>query len=109
MLIALVPTPRGWEAPAYLRFGGFNGCPEPHQHVALLKDWAERYGAEAVALGGDFAEIRIQKPPRDREEALAIAKMHFFYCSDVVDQGYESLEVLAAHLLAEDVWHFWWD
>ncbi|WP_414650247.1 DUF4253 domain-containing protein, partial [Duganella sp.] len=33
----------------------------------------------------------------------------YLYCADIVDQGTESIEALAATLLNARVWYFWWD
>lgn len=30
-------------------------------------------------------------------------------CADIVDQGTESIEALAAQLLVSNSWFFWWD
>ena len=107
--LALVPTRRGWETPAYLRFGGWNDCPAPEQQVAVMRSWYERFGAEPVGLGADIAELRVERPPRDRQAALALAREQFGYCSDVVDQGMGTIEALAASLLDGRTWYFWWD
>jgi hypothetical protein len=107
--IGLVPTRQGHEVPAFLRFGGWNACPNPEQHVAVLRSWSERYGAELVSLTHDVIELAVSRPPIDREVALALAMEQYQYCNDIVDQGVGTLEALAAGLLGSTVWYFWWD
>lgn len=107
--IVLVPTERSWEAPAFLNYGGWNECPEPAVHAAFLRRWHERYGAEVVSIGPDVMELAIARPVTDREEALALAGEQFLYSYDIVAQGTETLDRLAAHLLHATVWYFWWD
>lgn len=107
--IVLVPTSRSWEAPAWLNYGGWNECPAPEVHVALLRRWQERYGAEVLSVGAETIELAVARPVTDREEALALADEHFLYCYDIVVQGTETLDHLAAHLLNATVWYFWWD
>jgi hypothetical protein len=107
--LVLVPTERSWEAPAYLNYGGWNECPEPAVHVAFLRRWHERYGAEVVSIGPDVMEVSIARPVTGREEALALADEQFLYSYDIVAQGTETLDRLAAHLLHATVWYFWWD
>lgn len=107
--IVLVPTERSWEAPAYLNYGGWNECPEPAVHVAFLRRWHERYGAEVFSIGPDVMEISVSRPVTGREEALALADEQFLYSYDIVAQGTETLDRLAAHLLQATVWYFWWD
>jgi hypothetical protein len=109
VVIALVPTERSWEVPAYLFTGGWNECPEASVHCALAKYWFEKYGAEIVALTHDVVEMSVSRPPTTREAALALAREQYAYCADIVDQGTESIAALAAALLNGKAWFFWWD
>lgn len=109
VLLALVPTPRGWEVPAYLPFGGFNDCPPDEVHVAALRRYHDDWGAELVCLSRDTIELRAPRRPADREKAAALAREHFLYCYDVVTQGVGSLNALAADRMGSPVWFFWWD
>ena len=107
--VALVPTTAAWEVPAYLKFGGWNDCPAPHEHVAVLKHWHELYGAQLVGLAHDVLELGVTRPPKDRTGALIAALEQYAYCPDLVDQGTESLAALAATLQDASVWYAWWD
>jgi hypothetical protein len=107
--IGLLPTENGWEAPGYLKLGGWNACPHPHYHVAIMHSWHERYGAEVVGITPDVVELRVARPPRKRADALALAREQYLYCGDIVDQGTETLDSLAAELLGATAWYFWWD
>lgn len=107
--ILIIPTQSGHEVPAHLNFGGWNRCPQPEIHVAALRDWNRRYGAELVALGGDILELRPARQPVLSSECVALAREHFDYCSDILDPGHESLSTLAAALKASGWWSFWWD
>ena len=107
--IALLPTSQGWEAPAYLRYGGWNECPPPEHHVAMLRSWHERYGAELVGISSDMVNVRAATRPQTRDEALDLAREKYAYCADIVDQGVQNLSALAAGLMADDWWFFWWD
>lgn len=107
--LALVPTRESWEVPAFLRFGGWNDCPGPEEHVCMLKHWHEAHGAEVVGIGGDVIETWVAQPPASRDAALAVASEQYSYCPGIVDQGTETLEGLAAALLNAPIWFFWWD
>ena len=107
--IALIPTQICWHVPAYLKFGNWNDCPAPEEHVCLMKRWHERYGAEVVGITEDTVEMRVANPPLNRNDALALAKEQYFYCYDIVEQGTQTLSILAATLLQGSVWFFWWD
>jgi hypothetical protein len=106
--IALVPA-ASWEVAAWLGIGGWNECPSPHEHVALHRRWHERYGAEVASYTGDVVELYVTRPVADEAEAEAVAREHYIYCYDVVDQGCGTMEVLAGSILGATVWYFWWD
>jgi hypothetical protein len=107
--IALVPTPRPWEAPAFLNFGGWNECPTPAEHCAVLAYWNRRYGADVAAMTRDVIELEVARPPASRDEAMALARQQFDYCEDLVSQGFGTLSKLAADVHAGSPWRFWWD
>src|SRR6266700_8144778 len=52
VLVALVPAKQPWEIPAVIGYGGWNYYPTPEDHVAILRYWNDRYGAELVAMTG---------------------------------------------------------
>jgi len=107
--VALLPTRQGWQVPAFLRYGGWNECPSPEEHVCMMKHWAETYGAEPLGMARDRVEMAVAHPPRERAAALTLAVEQYAYCSDIVDQGTETLDALAASLLGATAWFFWWD
>lgn len=109
VFIAKIPTTVPYEVPAFLRFGGWNDCPLPEQHVTLLKHWHEQYGAEILSLTADTIECFVARPPSSPEQALALANEQVVYCSDILFQGVENLNALAASLLNARHWFFWWD
>lgn len=108
--IALVqlPTEKPWEAVLYLPFGGWNECPKPEEHAAILRYWHERWGAVPAAITFDTLELVLPAPvPKDA--AWDVAKEHFAYTEDCVLQGTGTLGRLADGLWRSDVWFFWWD
>ncbi len=107
--IGIAPTNDWTEIPAYLRWGGWNDCPAPEYHVAALRQWRNRYGAELVGMSADTINLRISRKPSSRKEALALARDQYVYCTDVIDQGLQTYRALAAALAVNDWWYFWWD
>lgn len=107
--VGIAPTGDGAAIPAYLRWGGWNECPAAEYHVAAMRGWRDRYGAELVGMSDDTINLRVASRPKTREEALALAREHYIYCADVIDQGFPSYSALAAYLMANDWWYFWWD
>lgn len=109
VVIALVPVTEAAAIPAVPGFGAFNDCPEPAAHVAIHRYWNERYGAEIVARSEDYIECSIARPPATREAAINLAREHYAYCYDIVEQGTETISTLSAMLLDNPTWFFWWD
>ncbi len=107
--MVLLPVREPWHAPALLKYGAWNECPRPEEHCALMEYWYHRYGAEPAAMADDVVEFHVRNPPQDQSEALQLARQHFIYCCDIVYQGTENLELLAAYLLESPYWYFWWD
>ncbi|QQE13234.1 DUF4253 domain-containing protein [Planctomycetota bacterium] len=104
-----ITTTHSYQAFAHLNFGGWNDCPNPEIHCAIWKMWEEKYGAKVIAIGVDTVEAYIQSPPKTPEQANELAAQQYMYCTDIVEQGCESVEVLAAGLLNNNQWFFWWD
>ena len=107
--IALIPDEDWTTIPAHMLWGGWNACPEPEYHVAALRSWRDRFGVHLVGLGGDTMNLTAARPPQTRAAALDLAREQYIYCNDIVDQGTETLSVLAASLMGAAWWFFWWD
>ncbi|MBY8336364.1 DUF4253 domain-containing protein [Alteriqipengyuania sp. NZ-12B] len=107
--LCVLPTEDSADAAAYLRWGNWNACPPPEVHVAVHRKWHAEYGAQVVGMSGDVIGMRVTRRPASRGEALALAQEQYLYCSDIVLQGTETLEPLAAGLMESDWWYFWWD
>jgi hypothetical protein len=103
--VALIETNDWTTIPAHLNYGGWNACPLPEYHIAALRSWRDRYGAELVGLSSDRIDLRVARRPQARAEALDLAREHYIYCNDIVDQGLGTFSKLAACLMAND----WWD
>lgn len=109
VFIAQLPTSDYWAIPLYLRFGGWNACPEPFVHAMLAKYWEQRYGAKIAVLTSDTIEFTVERPPASPEECAELAQQQYIYCDDIVDQGVGSVPTLAQALRRSTIWFFWWD
>ena len=107
--VGLAPTDDWTTIPAYLRWGGWNDCPAAEYHVAAMRAWRDRYGAELIGMSSDTLNIRVATKPKTRREALALSRDQYIYCTDIIDQGLQTYSALAASLMANDWWFFWWD
>jgi hypothetical protein len=109
VFVALVPTKLSWQVPLSLHFGGFNDCPHTESIGAVLRHWEQKYGAELICVTSSVLELRVANPPTKRAEALELAREQFLFCRDIVAQGTETIENLAAELLNARTWFLWWD
>jgi Domain of unknown function (DUF4253) len=111
VLVALVAAEHGWQVPALLDHGGWNLCPEPAAHSAVLRYWHDRYGADLVCMSYSSIELAMTRPPRTRSAALALAWEYASYCYDSTDAVYQAddLASLAASLIDAEVMLAWWD
>lgn len=105
-----VPTTKPWEVVVYVPFGGWNECPPPEEMMAICKYWYEEYGAVPVTITHDVLEMSVPAPV-GQEKALEVAKEHYAFTPDRVDQGTRTgtLSEVAASVAVSDVWFFWWD
>lgn len=105
-----VPTKNPWELVAYVPFGGWNECPEVEQMLAVCKYWYEKYGAIPVTISHDVLEMSVPFPVAE-SDALELAKEHYAFTPDRVDQGTETntLSEVVECLKVSKIWYFWWD
>lgn len=110
MLLAKIPVENPWEIFAWLPFGGWNECPANEEHMAVAKYWFEKYGAFPAVMTHDVLEYGLPGAcPMSGEQALDLALEQYAYCSDIVDQGVETIGRLADGLAKSNCWYFWWD
>jgi len=107
--IGLFATANAWEVPILLRFGGEANCPQPQEHGAMLKRWSEVFQAELMALEPNVIECFVEEPPMTKDQALKVAREHFGYCSERIEQGEGEMAPYAYDLLNTSLWTFWWD
>lgn len=105
--IAEIKAP--WQLPATLKYGGWNDCPNAEVHCAFFRKWQTEFGAQITGVSGAIIECTVLNPPLDRETAIELAWEQYWYCADIVEQGCESINNLAATLLNSPYWFFWWD
>ncbi|MGN1340479.1 MAG: DUF4253 domain-containing protein [Oscillospiraceae bacterium] len=108
VIIAKIPTEKPWEVFAWLPFGGWNECPEPAVMLSVGEYWYNRYHAIPAVITHDTLEFTAY-PVKDRSAAVGLALEQYAFCSDIVDQGVQTIEVLADILTKSSVWSFWWD
>ena len=118
--VLLPPCPEPWMVPAYLYAQPHNDLPDAIIQCAVLRSWYHRFGAEVVYTNGVVYEFAVGRPPESAKAAMELAREHYLFCPDRLDQAGPdvrpgapgpggSLEQLAAMLMVSSVWYFWWD
>lgn len=79
--LLLLPTPVGWEVPAYLSFHGAEGPGNAERFIAVLRDWNAWFDAELAVHYGTMLGFLVEHPPEFLEEAWGLAWDHEFAAS----------------------------
>ncbi|TVZ03286.1 DUF4253 domain-containing protein [Trebonia kvetii] len=80
------------------------------QMCAVLRSWEERFGAHLFKLGPNAdAWLLVDRPPRTREAAEAIAAEHWAFADEFHGKGRCEFGDLVDTIIGRPVWHFWWD
>ncbi|MET9675502.1 DUF4253 domain-containing protein [Streptomyces sp. NPDC006482] len=75
----------------------------PADHVAVLRHWHERYGAEFCFADSSTLELAVSRPPLNLLEIARAAVEQYAYCPDLGDAA------IAGDQVRRSVWTFWWD
>jgi len=115
--VLLVPAAAGHEVPVLVPgliepanwFGG-PGHPdlEPADHLAVLRLWHERHGADLYFANGSRLELAVARPPVEPAEVARCAVEQFVYCGDLGQLVGDPVDVARKQVPA-DHWSFWWD
>lgn len=106
-----VPTKNPWEIIAWFPMGGWNECPWVDDMMAVSYYWYKKYRAFPAVITNDVLQYFVEHPVDDEKEALELAKEHYAFCTDRLDQSTVSgtLNEVADSLMNSKVWYFWWD
>jgi hypothetical protein len=96
-----VPRALGWWGPVNYDLSGAD-------QSAVLRSWEDRFGAVLVGLAFDVMHLAVADPPTDPVQCDRLAREHYAFCPDNVEQGVGSLEDYAP-MVSEREWWFWWD
>lgn len=85
---------------------GLNHNIDTKDIVEKYRQWNNRFGVIPFAIGFDFCECEIINKQIDY---IALANEVYEFCPDVVDQGTETIEALAAEIMENGTIFLWWD
>ena len=106
ILLVEIPIQQPWQIFAHIPFGGWNGCPEEAEHMAVAKYWYEKYDAVVAHMSSETLEYYVPQPVSI--DTMSLAEEQLGYCPDIL-QNDINLTTLARMNQASNVWSFWWD
>ncbi len=109
LILVKIPVSNPWEVIKKVQIGGWNDCPVSEEIMAVLRYWYNEHGAVPALISSDVLEMYLPRPVNDREKAIILAEEHFGFCSDIIFQGVEELNILAQYINNSNIWYFWWD
>lgn len=74
--------------------------------ITRLTEWDRRYGLTLLGAGDDWVEVELGRAPSDWG---AFAREVYELCPDVVDQGTETVDALAAEMMEARIVFLWWN
>jgi hypothetical protein len=108
-VLGLIQAQHGYEVPGLLSWtGAINIDVDAAHHVAVLRYWQQRYGAELVTLTFDQLELLVARAPQQLATIAKVAADLLGYCPDLAD-GAGTLERVATHVVPRRCWSLWWD
>ena len=108
LLLAEVPANQPWQILAWFPIGGWEHCPKAEHLVSVAKHWFEEFGAVPAVISEGIMEFVVPHPVSE-EESFPLAKEHYAFCTDIVDQNLGTINALAAVLRKSTVWFFGWE
>lgn len=103
---ALIECDNAAQLPGWLLFGGFADCPSVPAVVASLSRWQDKYQVRPFCLTQDSLICHTLNQPETQEEATALAREHFAFAPEVVNQPDSQLS-LATYAAALQKMHYW--
>ncbi len=74
--------------------------------IARIREWDRLFGSRGLGAGADWAEMELVKQPADMK---AFADEVSKFSPDVVTQGTETVDALAAEMKKTNHVYLWWD
>ena len=108
--VLLVPAAAGYEVPVLVPglIRAVNTDLGPVDHLAVLRHWHQRYGAELYFAGGSDLELAVARPPTATDDVARCAVEQTVYCYDLSQIFGEPGDV-ARKQVRGNHWSFWWD
>ena len=104
--VAALPTTNPFAAIKVMGTNGDNHGISNADIINWMRNLAEEHPYTLTGVGFDFLSGRFKTKPKN---TMDLAKRMYEFCSDIVDQGTDTVEALAAWLKKSGEFYFWWD
>jgi hypothetical protein len=116
IFLGLVAVNRSADLPAAVGWSVFGvdrpGGPQARslEIAAVLRSWEARFGACPLRIGSDsILRVLVERPPATLAEALRVAVEHLAFADEYGRYSGQPIHELAAELVGQPIWNFWWD
>jgi Domain of unknown function (DUF4253) len=106
--IGLVPAARPADILPRIGWAGACNHRTASELAVVLRSWEDRFGARLLEVGFDDIRLLVTRPPQTLEAAQRIAAEHSAF-SDEAHGGLRGIPEIAAAIVDNPFWDFWWD
>lgn len=92
-----------------LRYKGTNGANHDiftDTIIEKLQKWEQLYGLEIIGADTDWVSFLLKEYP---EDLMDYAQEVYEFCPDTIEQGFESVEMMATAISYNRYMFLWWD
>jgi len=104
--IGILKTVDKYQILKQVQTDGINWGIDTDSLINLIKVFDQKYSLQLIGASGDWCEFLIKAEP---ENWLTFANEAYKVCPDIVDQGSQTVEKLAAEMKQTKRLYFWWD
>ena len=105
-ILGILKTTDKYQILKQVQTDGINWEIDNDSLLNVIKKFDKKYSLDLIGASGDWCEFKINKEPQNW---LTLAKEAYKVCPDIVDQGSETVEKLAAEMKQTKRLYFWWD
>lgn len=104
--VAIVNTADKYEILRETGTDGINYDIDNDSLLKIIRTFDEKYQLTLIGCNNDWCEFTFEKEPTNW---IKMAEECYAVCPDIVDQGTETVEILAEELKRTKTLYFWWD
>lgn len=108
LILLDMPVTEPAEALAYLPFGGWVGCPDAADFMAIAHYWQERDEAVPAVVAAQYTEFYTPEPVNTTLDAAILAAEQCMLSPAMLTDVYRGFSKLSESLYGSHNWYIWW-